>query len=272
MPRRMVSFLMLRGVCLSNRALGRGGDLGPLPLSRSCRLRSLVLLSFFLDLLSSIAALSVTRLQSIIVVGLLPLGCGGGRLAPGSNHYGGGVAIADLEEIVARMNHCAIQQNAFGAREEMRAPFPVADRRAPLFCPKPRRLSPLAVVPEPICPLRWPSSHQADFCDSKAGEDLLDIFLAKGGELYQVPSSPPFFCGSPPSRAANPVVHDARFGEDRPHAPVAPLPLTQSLTPMSPNQGCAHAKFGLLPAAVRVEGFACLSRDRRSCSSITAVA
>ncbi|WOL02848.1 hypothetical protein Cni_G11567 [Canna indica] len=171
------------------------------------------------------------------------------------------------------MNHCAMQQqNAFAPCEEMRAPFAVADRRPPVFCPKPRRLSPLPVVADPVRPLRWFSNHQTDFSDSKAGADLFDIFIAKGGEQNQVASSPPFFCGSPPSRAANPVVHDARFGEDRPPAPFAPSPLTQSSTPMSPKQGCAHAKFGLMPAAVRVEGFDCLNRGRRSCSSITAVA
>ncbi|CAL9776888.1 unnamed protein product [Musa acuminata subsp. burmannicoides] len=163
--------------------------------------------------------------------------------------------------------------NAFAAAcDEMRPAFPVADRKTPVFCPKPRRLSPLAGIAEPARPPRWHSSRQADFLDSKAGADLLDIFLAKGGEEDQVASSPPFFCGSPPSRAANPVVHDARFGEDGMPAPFVPLPLIQSGPPISPKQGCAHAKFGLLPAAVRIEGFDCLSRDRRSCSGITAVA
>lgn len=107
-----------------------------------------------------------------------------------------------------------------------------------------------------------------DSCDL----DILIWYLLQGGEENQVASSPPFFCGSPPSRAANPVVHDARFGEDRPPAPFAPLPLIQSGPPLSPNQGCAHAKFGLKPAAVRIEGFDCLDRDRRRCSGITAVA
>ncbi|RZS15339.1 hypothetical protein BHM03_00047160 [Ensete ventricosum] len=141
------------------------------------------------------------------------------------------------------MNHWAMQQhNTFAACEEMRGPFAVADRKPPVFCPKPRRFSPLPAFADP------------------------------GGEETQVASSPPFFCGSPPSRVANPVVHDARFGEDRPPAPFAPLPLTQSGPPLSPSQGCAHAKFGLKPAAVRIEGFDCLDRDRRRCSGITAVA
>ncbi|KAG6528069.1 uncharacterized protein LOC122041340 [Zingiber officinale] len=172
------------------------------------------------------------------------------------------------------MNHCAMpQQNAFPAREEIRAPF--AERRPPVFCPKPRRLSQFATaVADPLRTLRRHSNYQIDFSDSKAGADLLDIFLRKGEDQTQVTSSPPFFCGSPPSRAANPVIHDARFGEDRPPPPALfpPSPLTQPNPPMSPKQGRVHAKFGLVPAAVRVEGFDCLNRRRRSHSSITAVA
>ncbi|KAJ6356885.1 hypothetical protein OIU78_004888 [Salix suchowensis] len=40
------------------------------------------------------------------------------------------------------MNHCAIQQNAFSTREEIRSSVsvPVSDRRDPVVCPKPRRL------------------------------------------------------------------------------------------------------------------------------------
>ncbi|KAJ8479486.1 hypothetical protein OPV22_023213 [Ensete ventricosum] len=167
------------------------------------------------------------------------------------------------------MNHRAMQQqNALSACEEMRAPSAVADRKPPVFCPKPRRLSPLAAVAAPVLPFRWISSHQTDFSDSKAGTELHAIYLSKGGES----SSPPFFCGSPPSRAANPVVNDARFGDDRPPAAFVPVPLIPSGPPLSPKQGCAHAKFGLTPAAVRIEGFDCLNRDRRSCSGITAVA
>ncbi|RWW04668.1 hypothetical protein BHE74_00053329 [Ensete ventricosum] len=132
------------------------------------------------------------------------------------------------------MNRCAMQHNSFAAYEETRTAFAAGERKPPVFCPKPRRLSPPA----------------------GDGEE----------QQKQEASSPPFFCGSPPHRAANPVVHDARFGEDRPQlAPFAPVQPAQSVTPMSPK----HAKFGLLPAAVRVEGFDCLDRG---CSSIAAVA
>jgi len=158
------------------------------------------------------------------------------------------------------MDYCAKQLNSFVACEEMRGPFCAAERRNPVFCPKPRRLSELTADAER--PIRWQANYTVDPSESKAGAELLEIFLTKGGE---VASSPPFFCGSPPSRAANPVVHDARFGEEK---PLATFPTNSS--PMSPRKACTRAKFGLKPAAVRVEGFECrLDRDRRS---VTAVA
>jgi hypothetical protein len=103
-------------------------------------------------------------------------------------------------------------------------------------------------------------------------------------EQSPVASSPPFFCGSPPSRVANPVVHDIRFGEDRQLTPTPfsinsgphPVAMHQSGTgvPMSPRKGCVRsaATFSFQPAAVRVEGFDCLENCDRRGHGITAVA
>ncbi|KAJ6813272.1 uncharacterized protein M6B38_144885 [Iris pallida] len=166
------------------------------------------------------------------------------------------------------MNQCAMQQNAFaGCGEEAWGPVP--DRKTPVFCPKPRRVGQLS-GPDPIRPLRWHASYRADLCDSKVGQELLDIFLVKqGGEMA---SSPPFFCGSPPTRAANPVVHDARFGYDKPV--LAPISMSGNPgSPISPHKTCApRATFGFKPAEVRVEGFDCLNRDGRRGQSFAAVA
>lgn len=159
------------------------------------------------------------------------------------------------------MNHFAMKQNAFAACEEMRA------SSIPVCCPKPRRVGQLA-GPDPLRPIRWHPSPQSDLCD-KAGAELLDIFLTKGGDL---PMSPPFFAGSPPTRSANPIVHDARFVEEKPD----PVALSGSGSPMSPRQksGCGtRTKFGFKPAPIRIEGFdCCLDRDRRGTHSISAMA
>lgn len=75
--------------------------------------------------------------------------------------------------------------------------------------------------------------------------------------MKQLASSPPFFCGSPPSRASNPVIQDEQFGSCK----VGPFSPTAGL-----NGGCVRMKSGDKPVAVRIEGFDCLSRDRRNCS------
>uniref|UniRef100_A0A5B7ADW3 Uncharacterized protein n=1 Tax=Davidia involucrata TaxID=16924 RepID=A0A5B7ADW3_DAVIN len=170
------------------------------------------------------------------------------------------------------MNRCAYQQNAFAAAygAEMRGPCnSVSDS---VVCPKPRRLGLLnPSMNDHIRPSRWQISHQSEICDSKAGAELLDIILTKGNygaekSNIHVASSPPYFCGSPPSRASNPVIQDAQFGSDKlsPLAP-APIPATPS------SSSCVRMKFGQKPAAVRIEGFDCLNHDRRNCS-ISAVA
>ncbi|TXG51448.1 hypothetical protein EZV62_023972 [Acer yangbiense] len=143
-----------------------------------------------------------------------------------------------------------------------------------VVCPKPRRLGLLnPSINDSIRPLRWPSNNQSETGDSKAGSELLDIILAKGGyggekSGNQVASSPPYFCGSPPTRASNPLIQDAQFGNEKLNPVLSPAPPSPS---SRMGGGCVRMKFGHKPAAVRIEGFDCLSRDRRNCS-ISAVA
>ncbi|KAK4789042.1 hypothetical protein SAY86_020361 [Trapa natans] len=169
------------------------------------------------------------------------------------------------------MNHCVIQKNAFLAREEM--------RREAVVCPKPRRLCLLtpAASDYPMRPLRWHLSNQSELHDSKSGADVLDIILEKGGSIYGAEqacaqitsSSPPFFCGSPPSRVSNPLIKDDRFGDEKvlPFSPLSPIagPSSGSSSPSSSLRkgGCIRANFGSKPA-VRIEGFDCLNRDHRN--------
>ncbi|CAL0316425.1 unnamed protein product [Lupinus luteus] len=136
------------------------------------------------------------------------------------------------------------------------------DMRDSLICPKPRRIALF-------------NNHR--FCSS--GSNPLETILTEGDcetEQFwsQVASSPPFFCGSPPSRVTNPLVQDARFGDDNfspfSSASWAVVPATSGM-PLSPSStsarkgGCVRSNFGNHPV-VRVEGFDCLDRDRRNCS------
>ncbi|KAF8081074.1 hypothetical protein N665_0908s0029 [Sinapis alba] len=176
------------------------------------------------------------------------------------------------------MNHCNFQQNAFMSREEMMG----FDRKDLVVCPKPRRVGLLAN--NLIRPLRLHMSQQAasDLCDSKAGAELLDIIRRKEdnngtiGQLLSSPvsSSPPYFPGSPPTRAVNPLAQDARFRDEKlsPVSPNSPFLQPNSATgfpsPSPSSRGCVRMKFGLKPPAVRVEGFECLNQN----SSIPAMA
>ena len=123
-------------------------------------------------------------------------------------------------------------------------------------------------------------SYQPEGFESKAGPELLDIiFSSKGVSDHntsgaQLASSPPFFSGSPPSRVSNPLIQDARFGDEKasPVSPRSMIPNPMSSGVSSANSasarkgGCLRANFGNKPA-VRVEGFDCLDRDnRRNCS------
>ncbi|TYI87808.1 hypothetical protein E1A91_D04G161900v1 [Gossypium mustelinum] len=165
------------------------------------------------------------------------------------------------------MKQRAIQQNAIGSScEELQSSISVSvmvtDRRETMVCPKPRRLGLLnaSFNDQPVRSLRWQLSHQTELCDSKAGSDILDMILTKGGcRAEQVASSPPFFCGSPPSRVANPLIQDARFGDEKmvnPPSPNPPPPPSPSSS--SRKGGCIRANFGNKPA-VRVEGFDCFA-------------
>lgn len=91
----------------------------------------------------------------------------------------------------------------------------------------------------------------------------------------QIASSPPFFCGSPPSRVANPLIQDARFGDEKlnPISPSIVASPGQSSSPSSSSRkgGCVRANFGDKPA-MRVEGFDCMKRDDRRNRSIPALA
>ncbi|XP_010663598.1 uncharacterized protein LOC100262793 isoform X2 [Vitis vinifera] len=168
------------------------------------------------------------------------------------------------------MKGCAMEQSStYAACEEMIMMMGSVS----VVCPKPRRLG--LFNNDHIPPRRWHMHHD----DSKDGSELLDIILAKGSERsgHQVASSPPYFCGSPPSRASNPVIQDAQFGNEK------VTPFSRAPSPARKPAGGGGGgggggaggvrmmKFGSKPAAVRIEGFDCLGRDGQS-RSISAVA
>ncbi|CAI8619841.1 unnamed protein product [Vicia faba] len=139
-------------------------------------------------------------------------------------------------------------------------------RMESVVCPKPRR------YPSINRPFRCPISYQSEIEDSEVGSELLDIIHPKGSCYPErsasladklLASSPPYFIGSPPSRASNPVIQDERFGNGNFSSPFTVA------SPSPSARGCGvPMKFGNTPVAVRIEGFDCLRRDRRSISAV----
>ncbi|KAJ8559976.1 hypothetical protein K7X08_004034 [Anisodus acutangulus] len=134
---------------------------------------------------------------------------------------------------------------------------------------------------EPIKPYRLLQfrNQETESRDLKAGTELLDIILTKGNyevdkAKFGVASSPPFFFGSPPSRAGNPLIQDSQFGNHN-FVHILPIP-ERAVGPSTPppssaimsGGGCVRVKFGNKPAPVRIEGFNC----RGSNCSISAMA
>jgi len=104
-----------------------------------------------------------------------------------------------------------------------------------LFCPKPRRIA-----------------------------DDLGVLLTKKEDQEEDSEFPPFFCGSPPSRATNPLIRDVRFLETKQipflSSNIPDTGATPSLPPPPMGLFRATTNFGSDPVAPvrRIEGFDCL--------------
>ncbi|KAM7279053.1 hypothetical protein ACFE04_006187 [Oxalis oulophora] len=166
------------------------------------------------------------------------------------------------------MDHCNLHQDPTITFFEEKRDFFSEQKKDTLVCPMPHRLASIANGTNRT--LRWQISHQAQLSDSTAWAELHDIFRNKEGyglerSASQVASSPPFY-GSPPSRAANPLVQDARFKDEKNTPSTFPISPSNLRSPSSSSckGGCARRTFGLKPAAVRVEGFDCLNRDNQT--------
>ncbi|XP_057951532.1 uncharacterized protein LOC131146171 [Malania oleifera] len=165
------------------------------------------------------------------------------------------------------MNRCAYQQSVSATCD--------------VVCPKPRRFGPFSpAIHDHIPPWRYHinNNYPAEISDSKAGVELLDTILTKGNSgaeksnNFPAASSPPFFCGSPPSRTSNPVILDAQFNNEKLEPPPAAAPpLATSPSAARKGGGCVRVSFGPKPPAARIEGFDCLRGDRQN-RSISAVA
>ncbi|KAL8549795.1 hypothetical protein ACS0TY_008577 [Phlomoides rotata] len=124
-----------------------------------------------------------------------------------------------------------------------------------VVCPKPRRVGP-SNFNNSMTPLRFPMRNSAEALDSKLAAGLLDLSLCKEGFEAEgcgtvSSSSPPFYFGSPPCRAQNPIVQDDHFRVQKHGSTVS--------SPSDSSSAHNRVKSGYKQAAVRVEGFDCQS-------------
>eukprot|EP00250_Pteridium_aquilinum_P014425 c21979_g1_i3 orf=210-725(+) len=146
-------------------------------------------------------------------------------------------ATLSLKEACSEMRDCGILRSPESSEEK-------------IICPKPQRVAVATIRStdfiKPIRQLRSMSPVAVDGSD--AGCEILEIFLSKNscGDSPRFGCSPPYFTGSPPSRAANPLVRDTQFLH--PHAyPV--VATSQAKVPTaSPHRASP---------SVRIEGFDC---------------
>ncbi|KZV53876.1 hypothetical protein F511_00142 [Dorcoceras hygrometricum] len=127
-----------------------------------------------------------------------------------------------------------------------------------VVCPTPRRVGPFDANSRLMMPLRFLIHNDIGAFDTKQGAGSMGlIFYKEDHEAEQrttLTSSPPFFFGSPPCRASNPLVQDSHFGLEF-LSPKCSSPSNSAL----PTPSHSRAEFGMKQATVRVEGFDCRS-------------
>ncbi|KAL3680981.1 hypothetical protein R1sor_023937 [Riccia sorocarpa] len=133
-----------------------------------------------------------------------------------------------------------------------------------VICPKPRRVTNVSCpAPDFLKPSRRRRSHTSQSrAEGEAGFEILDIFLSRSGygDSSNFGCSPPYYCGSPPSRSGNPLIHDVQFTHIQ-RIPPAPSVLS-SLSSQQKKSSCGPV-YGGNPS-VRVEGFASSAESRCS--------
>eukprot|EP00252_Welwitschia_mirabilis_P007327 TRINITY_DN18583_c0_g1_i11.p1 TRINITY_DN18583_c0_g1~~TRINITY_DN18583_c0_g1_i11.p1 ORF type:complete len:172 (-),score=24.05 TRINITY_DN18583_c0_g1_i11:452-967(-) len=160
-----------------------------------------------------------------------------------------------------KMQHFAAVNSMIGAGEmkeigRLRASLMREKCEDVVVCPKPRRAGMvLHHIPDLVKPIRRQLNFAPDCTDSEPAGEILDIFMSKStfGDSSNLGCSPPYFCGSPPSRTDNPLVHDVHFIHQRGQI---------SQSPLSKPNSFGRPSFGH-KAAVRIEGFDCSGRDTR---------
>ncbi|WOK97469.1 hypothetical protein Cni_G06177 [Canna indica] len=138
--------------------------------------------------------------------------------------------------------------------------------RSEVICPQPRRatrvpyfintLNRVPSKPKGILPM-----YRVD-----CAPEILDLILSQDdsdNETVELSNQVSFFCGSPPVRTNNPVIHDSQFAKQA-QSISSPLGNSPSIKQHASRGGSptCGSSFGGSPK-VRIEGFACGNSEKR---------
>ncbi|CAL9756927.1 unnamed protein product [Musa acuminata subsp. burmannicoides] len=113
-----------------------------------------------------------------------------------------------IEEKLREMHRNAASYNCAGVKAELADARIVHGDYEPPACPRPRR--PEAAAPEFLFPLSCKHSHASH----QGSSQVLDMISRKneeGRESISTGCPPSCYCGSPPRRLDNPLIHDVQF-------------------------------------------------------------
>lgn len=123
-----------------------------------------------------------------------------------------------------------------------------------VICPMPRRVAAVTFTKAEVLKPFWQQrSMSPRAVDCEANHEILEIFLSKNscGNSPSFGCSPPYFTGSPPCRAGNPLVRDVEFSHQR--------PLPAPVMAMQSKSAAVVPTYRASPR-IRVEGFDCSGR------------
>ncbi|XP_072991407.1 uncharacterized protein [Typha latifolia] len=126
-----------------------------------------------------------------------------------------------------------------------------------LVCPEPRRAAIVPMIFDNFS--RSKSKGICSFNKGDLGLDILDIILSKDGEYEGESDSTTeggFFCGTPPARTSNPIVHDAQFSNQTPsfNSPTGNFHIMKPSTAVERGSPSCASSYGSSPR-LRIEGF-----------------
>ncbi|XP_058102796.1 uncharacterized protein LOC131246555 [Magnolia sinica] len=165
--------------------------------------------------------------------------------------------IISIEQISVDNLECALDMNGIGHIGNQIVPS-----AKEVICPAPRRPARVPYTLDGLDRFCYRPKSNLSMQKGDAGLEILDIVLSKDDPRDDLDRSNQagFYCGSPPVRTNNPLVHDMQFGRQM-QAQVFASPLGNShggkpSTSRVERVPSCGSSFGGTPI-VRIEGFAC---------------